>query len=161
LAWDLTQSAASQIVSQLEKRLGGVQLINRSTRPLQLTPLGQLYYDGCRGLIQQYDELEASVRNAQAQLAATVQVAAIYSVGLGDMGEYVERFAARYPNVEVHIDYLHPDRVYERILDRSADLGLVSFPRKSRDLTALPWREEEMVLTCPPGHPLAAQRRVA
>ena len=43
-AHDLTQSAASQIVHQLEKRLD-VQLIDRSTRPLQLTPLGQLYFD--------------------------------------------------------------------------------------------------------------------
>ena len=40
---DVTQSAASQVVSQLEKRMG-VQLIDRSTRPLQLTPLGQTYY---------------------------------------------------------------------------------------------------------------------
>jgi DNA-binding transcriptional LysR family regulator len=159
-AWGLTQSAASQIVSQLEKRLE-VQLINRSVRPLQLTALGQMYYDGCRGLIQQYDELEASVRNAQSELAATVRVAAIYSVGLGDMGQHVERFGVRYPNARVQIDYLHPDRVYERVLDGTADLGLVSFPRKSRELAALPWRDEEMVLTCPPGHPLAGLRRVA
>ena len=32
---------------QLEQRLG-VQLIDRSTRPLQLTPLGQAYYEGCK-----------------------------------------------------------------------------------------------------------------
>ena len=57
----LTQSAASQIVHQLEKRLG-VQLIDRSTRPLQLTPLGQAYYEGCKELVEQYLELEASVK---------------------------------------------------------------------------------------------------
>ena len=49
----LTQSAVSQIVHQLEKRLG-VQLINRSTRPLQLTPLGQAYYQGCKELVERY-----------------------------------------------------------------------------------------------------------
>ncbi len=155
----LTQSAASQIVLQLEKRLG-VQLIDRSTRPLQLTLLGQVYYDGCKGLVEQYMELEASIRNAEAQIASTVQVAAIYSVGLGDMGQCVERFLERHPNVKVHVEYLHPDRVHERVLDGTADFGLVSFPRKSRELAALPWREEEMVLTCPPGHPLAGQRTV-
>src|SRR5438876_8786827 len=86
----ITQSAASQVVRQLEKRLS-IPLINRSTRPLQPTAAGKLYYEGCKEVLDHYRELEASVRGAQIQLAATVQVAAIYSVGLGDMGQYVER----------------------------------------------------------------------
>ena len=151
---EVTQSAASQIVLHLEKRMG-VRLIDRSTRPLQLTPLGKVYYEGCKPLVEQYLELEASVREAETEIAATVQVAAIYSVGLGDMGEYVERFAAQQPNARVVLEYLHPRRVYEKVQDGTADFGLVSFPRKSRELTALPWREEEMVLACSPKHPLA------
>jgi DNA-binding transcriptional LysR family regulator len=149
----VTQSAASQVVRQMEKRLG-VRLIDRS-RPLELTAAGRIYYDGCRRLVEQYMELEASVRRVETELARTVQVAAIYSVGLGDMGEYVKRFMAQEPKVQVHIEYLHPDRVYEKVLDGTADFGLVSFPRKSRELTTVPWREEEMVLTCSPRHSLA------
>src|SRR6266849_7361471 len=80
----LSQSAASQIVLQLEKRLGA-QLISRSPRPLQLTPLGRTYYDGCKRLVAEFHELEASIRSAQTDMESTVQVAAIYSVGLGDM----------------------------------------------------------------------------
>ena len=151
----ITQSAASQVVSQLEKHLG-VQLIDRSTRPLQLTALGQSYYDGCRQLLEQYAELEASIRTAHAQLAGVVNVAAIYSVGLGDMGQYVQQFKDEHPDVTVHLEFLHPDRVYEKVRDGSADLGLVSFPRRSAKLDAVPWREEEMVLACSPVHALAA-----
>jgi DNA-binding transcriptional LysR family regulator len=150
----LTQSAASQIVHQLEKRLGA-QLINRATRPLQLTEPGQVFYEGCNGLWEQYLALEASVRTAGAQAEATVQVAAIYSVGLGDMGSYVERFQAAHPHARVQIEYLPSDRVYEKVLEGTTDFGLVSFPRKSRELSVLPWRDEEMVLACLPGHPLA------
>jgi DNA-binding transcriptional LysR family regulator len=156
----MSQSAASQIVLQLEKRMGDVQLIDRSTRPLQLTPLGQVYYEGCKGLVEQYVELEASIRKAHSQHLANVRVAAIYSVGLGDMGQYVERFTAAQPNAAVHIEYLHPDRVYEKVFDGTADFGLVSFPRKSRQLTALPWRQEPMVLTCSPHHALAQLKAV-
>jgi DNA-binding transcriptional LysR family regulator len=151
---DITQSAVSQIVLQLEKRMK-VQLVDRSTRPLHLTALGQTFYEGCKALLEQYTELEAGIRSAHAEIAGTVQVAAIYSVGLGDMGQYVQRFAAEWPQAQVHLDYLHPDRVYERVLDGTADLGLVSFPRKSSKLEALPWREERMVLACAPTHPLA------
>src|SRR5205814_322121 len=91
------------------------------------------------------------------QIAGTAQVAAIYSVGLSDMGQYVQRFTAEWPEAQVHIEYLHPDRVYERVLEGTADLGLVSFPRKSPKLEAVPWREEKMVLACGPAHFLAAQ----
>src|SRR5438105_3994026 len=87
----VTQSAASQAVSLLERRMD-VQLIDRSTRPLQLTPLGQTYYEGCRVVLDQYTELEASIRTAHAELSRSLRVAAIYSVGLSDMGQYVERF---------------------------------------------------------------------
>jgi DNA-binding transcriptional LysR family regulator len=155
----VSQSAASQIVLQLERRLG-VQLIDRSTRPLQLTPLGKAYYEGCKDLVKQYLDLETSIRDAQTQIEAVVQVAAIYSVGLGDMGMYVEQLTTRQPGIKVHIEYLHPDRVYEKVLEGTADFGLVSFPRRSRELTALPWREEEMVLACPPRHSLARLRAV-
>jgi DNA-binding transcriptional LysR family regulator len=155
----LTQSAVSQIVLHLEKRLG-VQLIDRSTRPFQLTPQGQRYFEGCNGLVEQYLELEAVVRRSEAELATSVQVVAIYSVGLRDMNQYLQQSVALQPNVEVRIEYLHPDLVYQRVLDGTADLGLVSYPKKSRALEALPWREEEMVLACAPDHPLARQRSV-
>jgi DNA-binding transcriptional LysR family regulator len=152
----VSQSAVSQVVSQLERRLEA-RLIDRSFRPLQLTALGQAYYDGCKGLIEQYAELEASIRKAQHQLAANVQVAAIYSVGLGDMGQFVERFRIQHADAQIHVEYLHPDRVYERVLDGTCDFGLVSFPRKTRDLIVHPWREEEMMLVCSPQHRLASR----
>jgi DNA-binding transcriptional LysR family regulator len=153
----LSQSAVSQIVHQLEKRLR-VQLINRLCRPLRPTALGKAYAEGCRAILQQYADLEASIRGTRAAIAGTVRVAAIYSVGLSDMGETVEQFSQMYPQAEIHLEYLHPDRVYEKVLDGTADLGLVSFPRKSRDLVILPWRNEEMVLVCSPAHPLSRQR---
>jgi DNA-binding transcriptional LysR family regulator len=151
---EITQSAVSQIVSQLEKCVH-VQLIDRSTRPLQVTPLGLTFFEGCTVLLDQYESLEARIRNAQVEISGTVTVAAIYSVSLSDMGQYVKCFQAELPKTQVHIDYLHPDRVYERVMNGTADLGLVSFPKKTPHLTAVNWREEEMVLVCPPKHPLA------
>jgi DNA-binding transcriptional LysR family regulator len=153
-----TQSAVSRMLQELENRLG-VQLIDRSRRTLPLTPLGRVYYEGCKRLLDQFLELETSIRHARTQMALTVRVAAIYSVGLGDIRQHVERFEQQHAHVKVHIDYLHPTQVYERIRGGSSDLGLVSYPRPSRDLTVLPWREEEMVLACTPTHPLA--RRTA
>jgi DNA-binding transcriptional LysR family regulator len=152
---DLGQPAVSRIVHELEKRLGGT-LIDRSKRPLQLTDLGQTYYEGCKKLLEQYFELEASLARGHAKRVLTVRVAAIYSVGLGDMGQYVERFEAKHRHARAHIEYVHPNQVYKRVLDGTADFGLVSFPRPSKELVVQSWRDEEMVVACPPGHPLAA-----
>src|SRR5438045_644868 len=72
----VTQSAVSQIIAQLERRMQ-VQLIDRSTRPLKLTAVGHRYYQGCKAVLQQYTELEASIREVRDEIATTVQVAAI------------------------------------------------------------------------------------
>ena len=155
----ISQSAASQIVLQLEHKLG-VELIDRSTRPLQLTDMGKIYYHGCRTVVEQYLELEASVQTGREHLAATLQIAAIYSIGFRDMSHYVERILERQPHARIHIEYLHPTRVYEKVLDGTADLGLLSFPRSSREVTFLPWREEVMLLACHPEHLLARRKRI-
>ncbi len=155
----VTQSTVSQIVLRLEKELE-VQLMDRSTRPLQLTAAGKVYYEGCKGLVERYRELEDSVRATGGRSAATIQVAAIYSIGLGDMGLRVEQFQRHRPGTKVQVEYLHPDRVFDKVMEGTADLGLLSYPRKARELDVVPWRDEEMVLACPPNHPLARQRSI-
>jgi DNA-binding transcriptional LysR family regulator len=158
----ISQSAVSQIVNQLEKRLG-VQLVDRSCRPLQLTAPGKAYYDGCKKLVEQYLEVESSIRNGNGHgrpLEVSVRVAAIYSVGLRDMSQYVQRFVAQQPGAQIEIEYLHPDRVTERVLDGTADFGLISFPESTRKLLALPWRDEEMVVACATSHPFVSEGRV-
>ncbi|MFO0842573.1 MAG: LysR family transcriptional regulator [Gemmataceae bacterium] len=151
---DRSQPAVSRIVHELERRLRG-QLIDRSRRPLQLTPLGQAYYEGCKRILEQYLELEASLLHAPPQLGMTIHVVAIFSVGLGGINDDIARFEARHPHARVHMEYIHPEHVYERVREGTAEFGLVSFPRPAKDLTTLPWRDEEMVVVCSPRHPLA------
>jgi DNA-binding transcriptional LysR family regulator len=153
----ISQSAVSQVVHALEERLG-ILLVDRSCRPLQLTREGRAYYDGCRKLVEQYLAVEAEVKNLGSQTESHVRAAAIYSVGLRDMSQYVQRFAAQQPAAKVDIEYLHPDRVVEKVLEGTADFGLVSYPQASRKLAVLPWREEEMVVACAPTHKFAARR---
>lgn len=152
----ISQSSASQLVHQLEVRLG-VKLIDRSKRPLVPTPQGKAYYDGCKDLIGRYLEVENRVKALENErnLAGTVRVAAIYSVGLHHMSRYVERFRQAYPEANVRIEYLHPTRVIESVIAGNTDLGLVSFPRKWPELVVIPWREEEMVLAVHPSHQFA------
>src|SRR6185312_15375775 len=67
----ISQSGASQVVNQLERRLG-VKLIDRSKRPFVLTPEGETYYEGCRKLVQRYDALEDQVRTLHEEVSGRV-----------------------------------------------------------------------------------------
>ena len=155
----ITQSAVSQNVHQLEKGLG-VRLIDRSKRPFQLTPEGRAYFEGCRDVLERYDLVEDQVKALSREVAGKVAVAAIYSIGLSDMSGYIQEFARKYPRATVRLAYLNPDRVYDSVLNEDADIGLVAFPRARRGLTVLNWRTEPMVVACPPSHRLATQPHV-
>ncbi|MBZ5594070.1 MAG: LysR family transcriptional regulator [Acidobacteriia bacterium] len=151
---EISQSAASQYIQEMERRLG-VTLLDRTTRPLALTPGGKLFYDLCRDALRREEQFQVQLENLKGLVGGTVRVASIYSIGLSEMSRLQEEFAARFPNAQLHVDYLRPDKVYEAVLADQADLGLVSYPVGTKDLAVVHWREEEMTVAAPPSHPLA------
>ncbi len=157
---DVSQSAASQHVQDLEKTLG-IALLDRSTRPLVVTPAGELYADFCRDVMRRREEFEAALTRLKQEVEGTVRVAAIYSVGLSEMAQLEAEFSKRQPQAHIAVQYLRPEKVYAAVLADEADLGLVSYPEPSREITVIPWRQEEMVVAASPDHPLARQGRIA
>ena len=155
----VSQSAASQHVQELERRLG-VTLFDRSKRPLELTPAGKIYNDFCRDVLRREEELALELGSLKEQVEGAVEVASIYSVGLSEMSHLQEEFAARYPTASLHVEYMRPEKVYEAVLNDTADLGLVSYPEASREVAAIPWRYEQMQVAVSPSHPLAARSEV-
>ncbi|HLJ11452.1 MAG TPA: LysR family transcriptional regulator [Planctomycetaceae bacterium] len=158
-AHNVSQSAASQAVSLLEKRLG-TKLIDRSKRPLDLTPAGKVYLEGCRELLERFRAIEDRVQAIQDKVAGPVRAAAIYSVGLMQMELFVQRFETLYPDAVIRLEYLHPDRVYQQVLDDKADIGLVSYPRHGGEIVSIDWQKQPMVLVVPPAHRLAGRRSI-
>ncbi len=150
----MTQSGASQIVNHLEEHLN-VKLLDRSKRPFVLTPEGEFFYEGCRKLVHRYYTLEEQVRTLHEEVSGRVAVASIYSVGLSHMNDMVQGFLRSHPKANVRIQYAHPRAVYEMVENDEVELGLVSYPKSSRTLSATPWRDEAMVFVCSKDHPLA------
>ena len=155
----ISQSAASQHVQELERSLG-VDLIDRSTRPLRLTDAGRLYLDYCRDMLRRHDEFEADLNRLKREVSGKVRLAAIYSVGLSEMSRIEAEFSARFPDGLLEVSYLRPEKVFQAVEEDRADLGLLSYAESTRDVVALPWREEEMVVAVDPGHSLAQQTEV-
>ena len=159
-AQDVSQSAASQALSELERELE-VELFDRRRRPLDITAAGKIYLDYCREVLRKEDELKASLAQLKKHADGTVRVAAIYSVGLSEMSEIEARFEERFPDAELQVQYLRPERVWEAILEDQADLGLMSYAESSREVVAIPWRDEEMVVALAPDHRLASDHSIS
>jgi DNA-binding transcriptional LysR family regulator len=155
----ISQSAASQQILELERQLG-VTLLDTSTRPLAVTPAGKLYLDYCRDALRRHQEFEAELHRLKHDIAGKVRIAAIYSVGLSEMSEIEARFSQRFPKAELVVSYLRPEKVFEAVEEDQADLGLMSYAESTRDVMALPWREEEMVVAASPQHPLAGRHLI-
>ena len=151
----VSQSAATQHVQEVERRLG-VTLLDRTRRPLELTPAGRIYNDFCRDVLRREEDFTRALEGMKGDVDGTVRVASIYSTGLSEMSRLQEDFAHRYPAATLHVEYMRPEKIYEAVRNDSADLGLVSYPESSRDLAALPWRAEEMHVAVPPSHYFAA-----
>ncbi len=64
------------------------------------------------------------------------------------------------PQGQVRLEYLHPHRVLRSGRKRSGDVGLVSYPKASRTVKAMIWREEPMHLVCAPTNRFAKQKSV-
>lgn len=155
----ISQSAASQQIQELERRLGA-KLLDRSTRPISLTPSGKLYDQMCRDILRRLDEFQAELQTLQGAVSGVVGIASIYSVGLGEMARLQELFTVFYPRASLRVDYMHPDKVYTTVEEGRADLGLVSYPRATRELKVRPWKKEVMVLAVSPAHALSKRKTV-
>ena len=153
---EVSQSAVTQHVQELEKNFGSA-LLDRSTRPLAVTEAGQLYLAFCRDVLRRKEEFDAALERLKTEVEGTVRVASIYSVGLNEMVQLEQEFARRQPSARLEVEYLRPEKVYSAVLGDDADLGLVSYPEPSREITVIPWRREQMVLAASPYHPLAAR----
>ncbi len=95
---------ASKLVSKLESDLG-VQLLKRTTRALSPTEVGQAYYDRLKGLIEEFDALDASVRNASGAPAGRLRVTAPLSFGTIQLTPRLLDFACAFPDIQLDVSF--------------------------------------------------------
>ncbi|MAI31690.1 MAG: transcriptional regulator [Planctomycetaceae bacterium TMED240] len=156
----LTQGAVSQAMQHLEESVGA-ELIDRSKRPLILTPAGKTYLGGLRGILRSYERLEQEVRSTSRQLSGKVSIGTIVSVGLSYMPDASEAFGRLHRDVEVRTEFGSNDRVFEMTAEGEVDFGLVSFPHSNKDIQFVLWQQEPMRLVCSAEHRFAIHNEVS
>ena len=95
---------ASKLVSKLETDLG-VQLIKRSTRALAPTQVGQAYYERIKGLLDEFDALDASVRHASGAPSGRLRLTAPVSFGTMQLAPVLVDFARAFPQIQLDVSF--------------------------------------------------------
>jgi len=155
----LSQSAVSQQLAQMEL-MHKCQLINRKKRPIELTKAGQLLYQASKDILERYEQLRNELNALKRSSVSRINVAAIFSIGMHTLPDYVKKFMVRYPDVNVHIEYLSASRIYELVLAGDVDVGLVAVPKRDKRLDVYDFEDETLVLACSPKHPLAHESQI-
>ena len=150
----ITQSAVSQQARAMERHFKTL-LIDRSQKQFQLTREGQRVYESAKELLHTYDKLLSELQEMKKVISGTIRISTIYSIGLHELPPYIKRFLHDFPSVNVRVEYRRSNLVYEDILHNSVDFGLVAFPVKQRQIEALPFRNDHLVLITHPQHPFA------
>lgn len=104
-------AVASARVAELEKHLG-IRLFNRTTRRLQPTENGRLFYDGARKVLEAIDDAEAAVMASTLNLRGSIFIAAPLGIGRRFIAPHVPAFKDDYPQIDVRL----------RLSDRKIDV---------------------------------------
>ncbi|TWI52762.1 DNA-binding transcriptional LysR family regulator [Pseudomonas duriflava] len=99
---DIPKASVTQAIQQLEAYLG-VQLLQRTTRQVSVTPDGEAYYRRCRQWLAELDEIEASFASARTSPKGTLRVNVPASLGRLVIIPALPEFCERYPELSLEI----------------------------------------------------------
>ncbi|MEI6340226.1 MAG: LysR family transcriptional regulator [Verrucomicrobiota bacterium] len=156
----ITQSAVSQQMRTIEQRYH-VKLIERGRKNFSLTPEGRAFLEASREILGTLEGLGSRIQKLQNVVAGELRIATVFSIGLHELPPCLKVFRRRFPEVDVRVEYQRSSEIYTGLLEGRADIGLVAYPSPRRGLKMIPFWSDRLVLICPPGHPLAARRRLA
>src|SRR5262245_9266948 len=113
-ALGLPKSTVSRKLAQLEERLG-VRLVQRTTRKLALTEIGEAYYERCARIVADIAAAEQLVTDMQSTPRGRLRVTASVDFATRFLGEIVAEFLAQHPDINVELE--GTDRVVDLIED--------------------------------------------
>ena len=153
----MSQSAASSALRDMEHRFD-VQLFDRIGKRLQLNELGRALRPQAQALIEQARELEYGLSGQEQggllKVGATLTIGNYLAVGL------IAEFMQDNPHSQVTLEVGNTAHVAAAVASFSLDVGMIEGELHDAQLSAMPWREDELIAFCAPDYPLAKRYRL-
>ena len=128
----LPKSTVSRKLAQLEERLG-VRLVQRTTRKLALTDIGEAYYERCARIVSDVAAAEQVVTDMQATPRGRVRISAPVDLSSKYLGAVIAEFLVEHPDISVELDA--SDRVVD-LIEEGYDLAVRFGPMPESTLIA-------------------------
>ncbi|HYD32479.1 MAG TPA: LysR family transcriptional regulator [Azospirillaceae bacterium] len=116
----ISKSVVSRRMADLENRLGA-RLLNRTTRQLSVTEVGQAFYQRCVRIVADLEEAERAVTDLHGAPRGTLKLSAPMSFGRKHLAPAVAVFLERHPSIEIELEL--NDRFVD-LVDEGYDLAI-------------------------------------
>ncbi|WP_319449204.1 MULTISPECIES: LysR substrate-binding domain-containing protein [unclassified Mycobacterium] len=150
----MTQPPLSRQIQQLEGELG-VQLIDRTTRSVTLTPAGVAFLPDARRILQLAEGAAMTVKRVPAGDLGTVVVGFTAASAHVVLPLLLEAAREKLPDVKLDLRELVTSVQLEGLMNGELDLGMARPPVKRPGLVSRPLLHEQLIAALPVGHPLA------
>lgn len=153
----ISQPTVSQIISDLEAEYH-VQLFERSSRSLKITPAGLLLLDNAREIVAIHNHLEQAMENIHSH--RPLRVGATLTVGNTLMASLVERLNRQFPDIDVTVSVDNTKIIEYQMIRDELDVALVEGIIVRQEILTEPVLEDTLCLICGRKHPFAAKSSV-
>ncbi len=117
---DLAPAVVTRLVADLEEHLG-TRLLNRTTRRLALTDIGEAYLERARRILAEVEEAHALATSATNEVRGHLRVLVPPAVAVHQLAKHLPRFFQKYPLVSLELD--SPGAV--ETVDEGYDLSII------------------------------------
>lgn len=155
----MSQPALSGAVSALEEALG-VQLLERTTRKVLLSPAGERLAVRAKAVLDAVAELMEEAEAAQAPFTGVLRLGVIPTVAPYLLPTVLRLVHERYPQLDLQVHEEQTSSLLEGLAAGRLDLLLLAVPLGVPGVTELPLFDEDFVLVTPEGHPLGGREDI-
>jgi DNA-binding transcriptional LysR family regulator len=117
---DISNATASRCLASLERRLGA-RLVERTTRHLALTHVGEDFYRRCKSVLADMKEAEAAVNAVAFSPSGTLRITSSLSFCMKHVAPLLPEFTRLYPNIDVHL--ISANRYFD-LIDSGVDVAI-------------------------------------
>ena len=149
-----SQSALSHSLSRLEARLG-LELLDRRTRPIQLTEAGRLLAERANGILAAFADTERELANLRARPNSRLHIALECHTCIEWLAPALDVYRHEFPAVDLDVRLGSAFDPLPGLRAGSCDLVISGETHDRRDVIAEPLFRYDIVGVVPAGHPLA------
>lgn len=152
----ISQPSLSQALVALESGLG-IQLIERSTRKVIVTPVGERLLPYAQATLEAADSFVQHSRGAQGVLTGQLTLGVIPTIAPYLLPEFLRTAQERYPDLEPKIVEETTPALMEQLRNGQLDAALIAFPTGTTGLDEIPLYTEDFAIAVAEGHPMAGR----